>query len=528
RARRIQVAGDLVGGPLGQGQSGDWLLENCSARFVIQDAGKRDLHSIGQYGGNVIDAELVGRPNRDQFFELQPALNVETVINAQSVEIVNDGENGAPAIVRSCGPDDLVDYINPSSVVGDLGFSFPPGVDDTNLNIEACTEYRLAAGQTHLEVETFVMNHDPTRIGLFVGDYVNGMGQLEQWTPPTAGVGEISITLPNASAQSYFGFGSATGVDYAVVPVEIPDSPFATSSFTTSGVSFVAQSHSIITILLVQIPVFFVPGAVGGQPGENSFLRFFGVGDGSPSNAIDLQNEVFEVPVGRLRGCVTVGGAPAPHARVAVGPLAAGRIASLATLFVTDAAGCYEGTLAPGSWGAAASQEGTPYEGGGALPAVRAVTIVADQTSDLDLALPATGRVEVTVLDETGASVPARVSVVGFDPSSEPRIITSSGLDIVTTGLFRDVTKDTLPFGLAWIEYAGSDGRAAFDLEPGSYQVFVSRGSEYSAFDAPLAVVAGATTPVVAQIAHVLDTPGFISSDYHVHMLPSPDSRISL
>jgi hypothetical protein len=243
-ARRIEAADDLVGGPLAQGKLGDWLLENCSARFVIQDAGQRDLHSVGQYGGNVIDAELVGRPDRDQFFEFQPSLNVETVMNAQSVEIVNDGANGAPAVVRSCGPDDLLDYINPSSVAEDLGFSFPPAANDTDLNIEGCTEYRLAAGQTHLEVETFVLNHDPDQVGLFVGDYVNGMGQLEQWSPPTAGVGEIEVTVPGAVAQSFFGFGSATGVDYSLVPVEIPGSPFQTSSFTTSGVSFVALGFS--------------------------------------------------------------------------------------------------------------------------------------------------------------------------------------------------------------------------------------------------------------------------------------------
>jgi hypothetical protein len=40
--------------------------------------------------------------------------------------------------------------------------------------------------------------------------------------------------------------------------------------------------------------------------------------------------------------------------------------------------------------------------------------------------------------------------------------------------------------------------------------------------------VAGATTNVSAQIARVLDTVGFISSDYHVHMVNSPDSRVAL
>ena len=42
-------------------------------------------------------------------------LNVETVVNAQTIVVVNDGQNGTPAIIRACGPDDLLDFVNPSS-----------------------------------------------------------------------------------------------------------------------------------------------------------------------------------------------------------------------------------------------------------------------------------------------------------------------------------------------------------------------------------------------------------------------------
>jgi hypothetical protein len=531
RARRITHAGDLIEGPLAHGRLGDWLLENCSARFVIQDAPQRDLHSIGQYGGNLIDAEIVGRPGRDQFFEFQPALNVETVINAQTVEIVNDGLNGQPAIVRSCGPDDLIDYINPSSVAEDLGFTFPPRANDANQNIDACTEYTLDVGNRYVRVETIVVNHDATSLGLYVGDYLNGMGALEQWTPRTAGVGEIAITVgPSgtvpAEMQNYFSFGEDAGVDYVLVPEEFP-SFFGTSSFTTSGVTFVAHSHAVIVILAFGLaPQFVVPGN-----GQNSFVRYFGVGDGSPSNGADVLNEVLGYEVGRVAGCVTVGGAPAPGARVAVGPQdgTTGQITLLATLFVTGDDGCYEGTMYPGDWGVAASLEGTPYAGGGSLPAVQTITVVENQTTAVPtLALPSTGRVQVSVVDENGLAVPARVSVVGFDPSPEPRIFTTAlSANDVTTGLFRDVTKDPLPFGLTWIAYTEADGTASFDLEPDTYQVFVSRGTEYSAYDTAVTVTAGATSPVAAQIARVIDTPGFISSDYHVHMLNSPDSRVS-
>ena len=535
RAFQITDPDDLIQGPLAHGRIGDWMLASCAARFVIQDAGQRDLHSVGQYGGNVIDAEVVGRAGRDQFFEFQPSLNVESVINAQSVEVVHDGSDGQPAIVRTCGPDDLLDYVNPSTISADLGFAFPPAADDTDLDITGCTEYTLAAGDRHLRVETHVMNHAPDEVGLFVGDYINGMGSLEQWTPATAAVGEIAVTVAGAAtvsaqAQSYFGFGAATGVDYAFVPQEFPSS-FKTSSFTTSGVTFIAHSHSIITILALGFdPEFLVPGAVGGEPGTNSYVRFFGVGDGSPSNAADLRAEALGLAVGRVEGCVTQGGVPSPGSRVAVGPLSSGSIARLATLFITGDDGCYGGNVAPGNYGAAASREGTPYIGGGVVPAVQNVSIVASTTtSGVDFDLPVTGHLEVDVVDEDGFAVPARVTVVGFDPSPEPLIFTNAlAVNDVTTGLFRDVTKDGLPYGLTWIEYTGADGTTSFDLEPGAYQVYVSRGTEYSAWDAPVVIGAGATSSLSAQIARVLDTTGFISSDYHVHMLNSPDSRISL
>jgi hypothetical protein len=531
RARRIEDERDLVRGPLAHGKPGDWLLENCSARFVIQDGGRRDLHSIGQYGGNLIDAELRARPGRDQFFELQPALNVETVQNAQHVEIVNDGRNGEAAVIRACGPDDLLDYINPSALAAGLGFVFPPLADDHDLPIEACTEYLLEPGATSLRIETFVMNPDPEPVALYVGDYVNGMGALEQWTPPSAGVGEIPITLPRATAQSWFGFGAAEGVDYALVPLEIEDrpQPFETSSFTTAGVTFVAQSHSIILITLGLPPNFIVPGAADGEPGVNSFVRFFGVGEGSPSNAVELRAEALGLPTGEIAGCVRVGGRPAPGARVAVGPLdRSGRIARLATLFVSDASGCYRGALEPGDYAAAASLEGTPYEDGGPEPPLRSVHVAAGERSGVDFELPTTGRLRVLARDEAERPLPARITVVGFDPSPEPVIEASTGLGDVATGLFRDLSKDGLPFGIARVAWAGADGRVELDLEPGTYRLFVSRGTEYSAYDREITARAGEVSEVVARIARVVDTEGFISSDYHVHMLASPDSRIGL
>ena len=547
RARRITSAGELITGPLGQSRIGDWLLENDTARFVVQDVAQRDLHSVGQFGGNLIDAELVGRPGRDAFFEIQPALNVETVINAQTVEVVNDGQDGTAAILRTCGPDDLNDYINASSQLIELGLTLPnflAAADDRDYNVEACTEYRLEAGKPYVAMETTITNDDPDPILQYIGYYINGMGTLEQFIRGNAatGLGEPLIT-PATEVLGYFGYDTSEGVDYGLVPILIPEttSP-ASSSFSTSGVTFLMHSQALIFILAGDSPsAYEVPGN-----GSNSFLSYFSVGDGSAANSVAMEAEVEGTTTGTLHGCVTIGGAPAPGARVAVGPLGSSppRITTLRAHFVTDAAGCYAGKIAAGTYGVAASRDGVPYQGGGLVPVYNSTTVPAGGSVTRDIALPATGRVHVEVTDENGDPVPARINVVGAitdarfltnpspigssDPSPDPMfVLTVQSAADTKTAMFYDQTDKLLP-GFANLAYAGASGIAEFDLEPGSYQIVVSRGDEYSAFKQSITTVAGTTTNVNAQIARVLDTTGFVSSDYHVHMLNSPDSRVAL
>jgi hypothetical protein len=512
-ARRITDPADLITGPLADGRVGDYLLANDVARFIIQDAPQRDLYSVGTYGGNLIDAELIGHPGLDNFLEIQPAVQIETVINAQTVEIVNDGSDGTPAVIRSCGPDDVLDFVNPSTIIEDIGnLTFPAAADDADYVVEGCTEYILEAGKSYVKMVTTIYNDADADQGLFVGDFINAAGQVEQWTSSGQGLGEILTA--DLGVLSYIGFGEATGVDYAHVTVPIDGSPIPGSSFfTAAGVSYVMQSNSVIGVIIGGAPTFVVPAK-----GSNSFTRYFGVGDGSGGNAVDLELTLRNLPAGVVRGCVTIGGAPAVAARVSVGPVKNGAIASLASTFVTGADGCYQGIIAPGDYGVAAARDGVPYEGGGATPVVHSITVLHGQSTVQDIALPATGRVHVSVVDEQGAPVPARIGVVGFDPS--PDIVFSGN-----TGLFYDQV-EALPFGYAHVGYTDSGGVAEFDLEPGAYELVASRGVEYSYFSQPITVTADSPVVVAAQIARVIDTAGFISSDFHVHGIASADSRV--
>jgi hypothetical protein len=522
RARRITSEADLIHGPLAHSQLGDWLLENDVARFIVQDAPRRDLYAVGQFGGNLIDAELRARPGLDNFMEIQPGVSIETVLNAQTVEILNDGTNGLPASLRTCGPDDVLDFFNISTNVRDFGFMLPATQDDFDNPVEGCTEYVLEAGDAHLTMRTTMTNLSDQPLGLFVGDFINASGEVDTWTRPAGGIGDIFTG--SLDSVSFIGYGHATGVDYQVVPIPILGGLFTKSDFvTTSGTTVMLHSFSVLAALLGVPPSFIVA-----PNGEKSFTRLFGVGDGSGGNALELDLAAKGLASGTIRGCVTIGGVAAPGARVAIGARSGTQLTGLTSQYVTDAAGCYEGQVPPGSYGVAAYQDGTPYQGGGTLPFANPVTVSVGAITTQDVDLPATGRVALGVTDANGAAVPARVSVVGFDPSPHQLLFVpgTAGTPSSNTGYFTDPVNDRFPFGLARVVYAGADGQASFDLEPGSYQIFVSRGTEWSLYSEAVTISAGQTTNVAAQIARVLDTTGFISSDYHVHGIASADSRV--
>ena len=65
-------------------------------RVVVQDI-QRNLFGIGQYGGQIIDGDLVrmSGPDRDNFEEWSISLNIESTAHYTTLTILNDGSNGA-------------------------------------------------------------------------------------------------------------------------------------------------------------------------------------------------------------------------------------------------------------------------------------------------------------------------------------------------------------------------------------------------------------------------------------------------
>lgn len=551
RVQRIANEGQLLPGPAAQGRVGDFLLDNAVAGFVVQDVAKRDLRAVSAFGGNLIDAvrkDAAGQgpgAGLDHFGELQPMANIETVLNAQFAEIVNDGQDGTAAILRVSGPDDLWDYLNPSAFVAQFGVGFPASADDVDQAVFGTTEYVLEPGVPWVRITTTWEDTDGASgdVSMYVGDQVNGWGELDTWIPGF-GVGEVQATAGTDEPVklSYVPQGQALGASYGLLPIEFPNLfDFTSTSFSDSGVTVVLHSHFIPIILAVGTPpTFVVP-----EGGAASHTRYFIAGTGDGGSIVDAANQILGLSRGTLRGCVTVDGAPA-GAGVAVSVSASLAVVpdSLTAVYRTDEEGCWGGSLPPGPYRVAARASGTPYQGGGPLPVWNPVSVQADAETVQHIDLPATGRVRVTITDESDAPVPARVTVVGDDGTAQPATLHNTGLGSFLLGAFEDAGhlvndpadasdderygKDPLPFGVSRVEFAGADGVVDFPLQPGDYRIAVSRGTEYSLVELDVTVEAGALTALPARIARVLDTTGFVSSDYHVHMARSPDSWIAL
>ncbi len=530
------AATECVKGPLSRCRVGDYLLANDRVRIVVQSL-QRNLFGVGQFGGQIIDADLVRTgldPDRDNFEEWATAINIENTAHYTNLQIVNDGSDGQAAVLRATGVDDLLDFINPSTVVASFGFPFPAAANDNDLPIDIVTDYILEPGRNWVRVETTVHNQGGTPLSIYFGEYLNGSGFTRQFqsaygfgSPLVTSRCPVGVANP-CNTLIYAGTDEGEGISYGYTNT-VPQS----SAFTTSGVSVPLIGTEVVFALVGAAPPPWTMQP-NGNPGDAlTFVRYLIVGDGSVSSIIDARNKALLLPSGRIQGNVTVGGSPAAGVQVTVLGTAAGAPVGLSrnvvTQATTDAAGNYAATVAPGNYTVAANVEGSPFETGAGVPPEHAVSVTAYGTATQNMAIPTTASLVVNIDDEANAPSPAKITIVGFDPSPTPRNLqTILGLININTGLFKDLGPDAVPFGLSrvfFVDQSGTFGPAPF--EPGSYRIVVSRGHEFSVSTHDVTLTAGNTTTVDAQVARVIDSTGFATADFHVHSVDSPDAEVS-
>jgi len=488
---------DGIGGPLAWATAGDVLLSNEHIRLVLQQPG-RSL-AINPYGGNVIDADVVRRPGeagQDRFGEVGLFLNAAFTIAPESMDIVSDGTSGI-AVVRFEGPAKRSDYINTlTGVEALLGFTVP--LDPLDVPDWWITlTWRLATGERFATVDVEVENREATAEPLAIAWMAHG-GLGERYDLVTGG-----YTNPQFASAGGLIFASEV-LSYGFGPLPWVEEAHGTAAM--AGGAILMEDNNVLALLDWPEVVTVVL-----EPGErHAFDAVFTVAE-DPSTVASTLKSLADNPAveDTVSGTVTVQGSGEPIAGATVAALRPGSDASLGATR-TDTSGAWSLRIREDPVELVVGLPGWPYDG--ATDSPKRVSAAAAQ-EDVDLTLPPTGQLALTVSDGSGAPIPAHVVVLGFDPSPPHPALEASGVD-------------PLPPGVTAMADVGVSGASQMALEPGHYEVLVLRGMEYDAFEAQIDLVAGQTVQVDATLNRVLDTSGWVSGDFHVHGANGPDTSL--
>ncbi len=133
-----------------------------------------------------------------------------------------------------------------------------------------------------------------------------------------------------------------------------------------------------------------------------------------------------------------------------------------------------------------------------------AVTLIAGET--FKLTVPVAAGAHVVVKDNHGKPLPCRVQFIGIDGTAMPFL----GPHIRAHGCAN--------------EYHTERGAFFQPLPPGKYRIVITRGIEYDHAERTIEIKPETTTEVEATLTRIVDTTGWISSDFHNHTTKSGDN----
>jgi len=530
-ARAVQIGSldESIGGPKAMGREGDFLLENDRIRLVIRGA----RTSLGPHtsGGSLIDADLQRDDPRyahghgdDLFSEMFSTVNMNVQRADEeegTVEILSDGSDGGPAIVRTEGPSEpfitllgalwaivqqpdfalRTDYIlepgsgamlmKTTAIFG--ADSFPDDADDAPA---------AESSEDSMDVLGLALED-----GAAFGDFYLQGGSADVFTP---GVGfDEDSYVAELADQGINTFDDPIVVDYL--------------AGTADGVSYALMSDEgrlFVPLFTSSQTAAFGAGKLGDGEDDRfddgtmlTYSRWFSVGDGDVGSALGALLEARGIATGHVHGQVIEDGTGTPLSHVHVFVYKPGEDAPWSE-FETDvgadtkADGSFGGDLPPGDYELLAYASGRPRG--------QRVAITVTEGGDLSVLLgsPRSSSVSLRVVDETGRVVPAKVTFMSEDGQS------------VRDTVLGDAYIAGDPAAVVFCPYGYCD----VVLPPGTYSAVASRGPEYDlGISDPFTLdTARSVTLQDLQVVHSVDTAGWISADLHVHAIHSFDSGTSL
>ncbi|MCS6856989.1 MAG: CehA/McbA family metallohydrolase [Sandaracinaceae bacterium] len=445
---------------------GDFVLASGAGyALLIESARVSDLYD--RFGGKPVGiARIEGGRLVDpgEFNEL--IFGVSTfLLETQSVSVTNDGRNGQAAVIRAIGRMKAIDFL------GSVPEAFRGGAQLEGF--PAMVEYRMAPGASHVDFEITVGNPNPQGQGirhvLFATFQAYRMPPINPMTGFEEPRGELEwIAYSDPLERTSWALVAPMGRSYRVLVPNI------------SGVS-------VFSLGSVELP-----GCERTRIALGSIALGRG-GNGAQATAIRLRGGQTR----RISGQVFEADGTTPVPGVHVHAKAGGRYFSRTT---SDRNGRFVMEVPMGSVELEAWRRGTPLSNPVMVPA---------DASEATIRMPVFGTIEVqATLD--GTPGPMRIQVLG-----------ASGTDVPFPP--RPYGERPVTMGRVHVEFT-PNGRASLRVSPGNYVVRLSRGYEYELIEQNVTVAGGGTAMVRANLRRVVDTPGWMCADYHIHTTRSPDS----
>ena len=272
-----------------------------------------------------------------------------------------------------------------------------------------------------------------------------------------------------------------------------------------------------------------------------SYTRYMAVGDGDVASVLEEVYKVRGTPTGEISGHVYWfdTGEPVPNARLYVlrDPDPGSNWADIDELVDANLAltgepgvvnamdadlgldkvedGDFRAIMPPGDYIVVARTADGVVTG-----APIAAKVTAGTNTVIAPVLPTPASIRYRVSDGEGQLIPSKITVVSLD---------ENGARLEGDGARRPYFGDgRLADGVRHLEHsAGGDGEMY--VEPGRYDVIVSRGPEYALhLERDVTLAPGRVLKVDATLPQEVDTRGFMSADMHLHSTPSFDSGMPL
>ncbi|MBI2895776.1 MAG: CehA/McbA family metallohydrolase [Deltaproteobacteria bacterium] len=590
RAFQVTSRGELVGGPGAIGEVDDWVLENDQIRLVISNVGNSwgpGLFGGSIIDADLARPQVRFSNARglDQFSEVFPMTNLvvpgffegdparrNVGLDDMRIEVISDGNDGKEARLRITAKGDSIiealATVGLAGVIIDLSFQtdliLEPGKRyirmRTRINVDSARRPQDADGDT----EMAAIQESLPLFGALLGDALRPASEREIEQGFLAG--DFLLFGPKVHV-----FAPGDGFEVGLLfqrrfdqGVDVLNDPYMAPYLAASGDHVSYAYFSASGQLSVPIFTSSFTGAfthlyqcrldddecqAGYRQGRIVYERFLAIGDGDIGSALESFYEVRREPHGTLRGHVLDGatgqplsGAQAFVLRAPEGPsgsaleaIASNRAevnsAGVVLEMQADAAataratGSFAGKVPPGDYLLVARAPGRAVSD--PLP----FSVQDGQTLDLSIAVPAPGRIDLEITNEQGAPSPGKLILLGpgdcdVGSAETPVPLVGTGPAGRSSSQIVALGDEELPDGVAAIHYLGP-GRSVVEAPPGTYEAVVSRGVEYSIDRQCITVVPSLATIVKATVAHVVDTTGWISGDFHIHGVYSYDANVS-